>query len=72
MKNNIKEFDFALACAYGADLWAKTYYWSNLIKVYHSLQKDDIPKAASLMNIFIDNLSFEDKIKFFRIVENAK
>lgn len=72
MTYTIADFDKALLYAYGADSWVKTYYWTNLLKIYHGLDKVNTAKANSLLNIFVSRLTVEEKIKFFNIGESIK
>lgn len=71
MTYDIKDFDKALLNAYGADEQVKIYYWKNLLKVFHGLDKSNLKQANSLMNIFVNSLTFEEKIKFFKLAEQA-
>ena len=74
MTYDIKDFDKVLLHAYGAygtDEVTKSYYWKNLLKVFHGLDRSNLKQANSLMNIFVNSLTFDEKIKFFKLAEQA-
>jgi len=48
----LKDFDFALFCAYGADLWAQNYYSHMLVKCFNALDTDTKEKCRPLMENF--------------------
>lgn len=48
----LKDFDFALLRAYGADIWAQNYYSRVLVECFNALDTDTKEKCRPLMENF--------------------
>ena len=70
--NNWKDFENSWLFAIGCDEWAQVMYWKNLLKIYWSLEDEYLPVANIKMNDLLNSLTFEEKVKFFKLVEKLK
>ena len=70
--NNWKNFENSWLFAICCDKWAQVMYWKNLLKIYWSLEDEYLPVANLKMNEFLNSLIFEEKVKFFKLVEKLK
>ena len=68
----MKKFENACLCAIACNEWAQKMYWKNLLKIYWSLEDDLLPEATEKLNETINYLTFEEKVKFFKLVEKLK
>jgi hypothetical protein len=65
----ISDFDKALLYFHACDEWAKNHYFRELVKIWHGLSREDLPKANSLMAIALGHMSIDRRIEILEMLE---
>ena len=65
----ITDFDKALLYFYACDEWAKNHFFHELVKIWHGLSREDLPKANSLMAIALEHMSIDLRIEILEMLE---